>query len=70
MEESFAGTSWILGAKYNTETKQMQVYIGMKGEVYEFEGVDHETWSEFKNAESKGKYFNLYIRGNFQSPSI
>lgn len=70
MEDSFAGTSWITGAKYNTETKQMQVYIGTKGEVYEFEGVDSGTWSEFKSAKSRGKYFNNHIRGNFTSPNI
>lgn len=70
MEDSFAGTSWIMGAKYNDETKRMQIYIGDKGEVYECEGVDIGTWTEFKNASSKGSYFNKYIRGKFNSSSI
>ncbi len=69
-EDSFAGTSWIAGAKYNSESQRMQIYIGTKGEVYEFEGVDAETWSEFKSAKSKGKYFNSHIKGNFPSPNI
>tara|TARA_R110002167_G_scaffold158894_1_gene354313 strand:+ start:223 stop:357 length:135 start_codon:yes stop_codon:yes gene_type:complete len=39
-------------------------------EVYECEGVDSDTWSEFKMAKSKGAYFNKYIRGKFNSSSI
>ena len=31
-EESFSGDSWILGARYNTETMRMQIYIGKEGE--------------------------------------
>ena len=69
-EDSFAGDSWIQGAKYNSETQRMQIYIGAGGEVYECEGVDPDTWSEFKSAKSKGTYFNKYIRGQFNSSSI
>ena len=48
----------------------MQIYIGKEGEVYECQGVDSETWQEFKLAKSKGKYFNSYIRGKFVSKAI
>ena len=67
--DSFVGDSWIQGAKYNSETQRMQIYLG-GSEVYECEGVDSNTWSEFKRADSKGKYFNKYIRGQFNSSSI
>jgi len=70
MEDSFTGDSWIGGAKYDDETQRMQIYIGDSGEVYECEGVDIDTWNGFKNAKSKGKYFNSYIRGKFNSSSI
>lgn len=70
MEDSFAGDSWIKGAKYNTETEVMQIYIGDKGEVYECEGVPNEVWNEFKSATSKGSYFNKYIRGQYNSSSL
>jgi len=69
MEDNFTGSSWIQGAKYNSETQRMQIYLG-SSEVYECEGVDESTWNEFKLAKSKGKYFNLYIRGKFDSSSI
>lgn len=62
-EESFAGSSWIGGAKYNTETKTLVVYIG--SDAYECVGVPLEEWIGFKNATSKGKYFNGNIRGQY-----
>jgi hypothetical protein len=67
--DSFAGSSWIQGAKYDSETQRMQIYLG-GSEVYECEGVDSDTWSQFKMAKSKGAYFNKYIRGQFNSSSI
>lgn len=70
MIDNFAGSSWIIGAKWDSETEFMQIYIGGKGEVYECEGVDADTWNEFKNAKSHGSYFNKYIRGKFNSSSI
>lgn len=69
-EDSFAGLSWIRGAKYNTETERMVIYIGEGSEVYECEGVPKDVWLEFKRAESKGKYFNNYIRGQYVSSKI
>ena len=62
-DQSFGGSSWIGGAKYNTETETMQVYIG--SDVYECVGVPSEVWDGFKNAGSKGSYFNANIRGQY-----
>jgi len=70
MEDSFSGDSWIVGARYNTETLRMQIYIGKSSEVYECEGVDPDTWDQFKRAKSRGKYFNAYIKGKFDTSSI
>jgi len=62
-EESFSGSSWISGAKYDTETQIMQVYIG--SDTYECVGVPEGVWSAFKNAGSKGQFFNKNIRGQY-----
>ncbi len=32
---------------------------------YIFEGLSSNMWSAFKNAESKGKFYNKYIRGKY-----
>jgi len=48
----------------------MQIYIGDKGEVYECVGVDNDTWTGFKNASSKGKYFNRFIKGQYNSSAL
>ena len=68
--DNFSGDSWIQGAKYDSETKLMQIYMKGGNEVYECEEVDSDTWSEFKVAKSKGAYFNKYIRGKFDSTAI
>ena len=68
--DNFSGDSWIQGAKYDTETKLMQIYMKGGSEVYECQEVDSDTWSEFKRAKSKGAYFNNYIRGKFDSTAI
>ncbi len=70
MKDSFSGSSWIQGAKYDSELERMQIYIGNKGEIYECDGVSLEVWQEFKSASSKGKYFNNYIKGKYNSNSI
>ncbi len=62
-EDSFSGSSWISGAKYDTDTKIMQVYIG--SDTYECVGVPADVWAGFKNAGSKGQFFNSNIRGQY-----
>jgi len=65
MEDSFANDSFITGAKYNTETQYMTIYFGESS--FECEKVPLEIWEEFKQAKSKGKYFNTYIKGKFNN---
>lgn len=65
-EDSFQGTSWIEGAKYNFEEKRLVVYIGI--DAYECVGVPEDVWREFKSAPSKGQYFNRHIRGQYNHP--
>lgn len=62
-EDSFQGSSWIEGAKYDTGSKRLVVYIGK--DSYECVDVPIEVWEDFKNASSKGQYFNQYIRGKY-----
>jgi hypothetical protein len=35
------------------------------GNVYQYNGVTAATFYDFLNSESKGKFFNLYIKGNY-----
>ena len=39
--------------------------IGMNGKKYIFQNMPYEVWDGFKNAESKGKFYNREIRGRY-----
>lgn len=36
------------------------------GREYLYEGVDDQTYNEFLNSESKGKYFHQHINGRYK----
>ena len=40
--------------------------VGMNGKKYVFENMPFEIWEDFKNAESKGKFYNLKIKGRYK----
>lgn len=39
--------------------------VGMNGKKYIFQNMPYEVWDGFKNAESKGKFYNREIRGRY-----
>ncbi|WP_099367302.1 KTSC domain-containing protein [Sphingobacterium sp. 1.A.4] len=61
-------SSWISSASYYScdgETGFFEM-ITNKGKNYLFEGMPLEVWKGFKNAKSKGTYYNTHIRDNYQ----
>lgn len=46
--------------EYDTATKKMIAEF-KNGVRYEYEGVPHQVYAEFRMAESQGKYFNTKI---------
>jgi hypothetical protein len=41
-----------------------------KGAVYQYSGVELETWEELQDTDSIGRYFNHEIRGNYQCDRV
>lgn len=53
------------------DPKQHRLQIEFKnGAVYQFEGVDRETWEDMKESDSPGGFFNREIKGNYLSRRI
>jgi hypothetical protein len=52
-------------AGYDPEKKVLEVEF-LNGAVYEYHGVEMETWNKFNGAESKGKFFIAEVKPNFQ----
>lgn len=53
-------SSNLKSAKYNTETKLLEVTF-QNGSVYEYEDVPWNQFTKFRMAESQGKFFNVNI---------
>lgn len=65
MTEYFVtGSSFITGMGYDPENSILLVEI--KGLSYYYQGVGKARWEEFRTAESFGRYYSLYIKGNYE----
>jgi hypothetical protein len=53
-------------AGYDPHQSVLQVEF-KNGTVYQYEGVDINTWYEFQETDSPGQFFNREIKGNYRS---
>jgi hypothetical protein len=54
-------SSVLSSGTYDTETKMLTLIFN-SGRSYDYPGTSLETWEGLKNASSKGRYFNAYIK--------
>jgi len=73
LREEYKGTkilneinsSNLLRTEYDTETKKLVVEF--KNNIrYEYDDVPHQIYTQFRGAESQGKFFNSKISKNFK----
>ncbi|HNC56982.1 MAG TPA: KTSC domain-containing protein [Leptospiraceae bacterium] len=57
-------------AEYSQLYHQLTIWFKTTGKAYLYKGVPEETWEEFKNSESKGKYFHAYIKGLYKCEKL
>ena len=55
-------SSWF-EAFYNTDNYYLSI-VPTKGKVMNYV-ITPEVWEAFKNSDSKGKFYNNHIKGNF-----
>lgn len=58
-----SNSSWIRGAWY--DEKEQYMIIDLNGTKYHYCGIYKNVWNKFKNADSFGKNYNKYIKGNY-----
>lgn len=56
-------SSFIVGAEYNEDKQCLRLQI--HSTYYYYYGVTRQKVARFKKAESKGKYFIAYIKGQY-----
>ena len=65
-------SSFISGAQYNPKTRELYVNIhNNRGKAqYKYYDVDPKTFNNFKNAESKGNFFNQNVKNDYNYQRI
>jgi KTSC domain len=71
----FEGSSLVHAISFDTEKGLLEVEFhgkkeGTPGAKYQYLEVPAETYLEFLDAESKGKYFGAKIRGRFKTVKL
>lgn len=51
---------------YDAESRTLSVWFVASGRRYDFQEVPPQTYAAFRNAFSKGRFFNAVIRDRFQ----
>lgn len=51
---------------YDATTRTLSVWFVASGKRYDYENVPAETYSAFRQAFSKGRFFNAFIRNRFK----
>ena len=59
-------SSALIEISYWPYGRELRVQFRNSGAWYTYYDVPAETWHDFKNAESKGSYYNQYIKGYFE----
>jgi hypothetical protein len=57
-------SSVLAAARYHRSSRLLQLAF-RSGSIYQYTGVPPHTFAELPEAESKGEYFNRYIRNCF-----
>jgi hypothetical protein len=61
MEHTVVESSLVHSVGYDPQTAMLEVQL-QDGDIYRYYDVEPETYEEFLEAPSKGRYFNDHIR--------
>ena len=68
MKTEFNNDSWIQRVEYDTDSKQMLIFVKGNKNLYECVNVPIEVFEAFKSSASKGRYFNEVIKNKYNHP--
>lgn len=63
-------SSNITYAKYDPESRILELGFKTNSHVYHFFGIDEETYNQFMNADSKGSFLRNYIQHRYNYKKI
>jgi hypothetical protein len=62
-------SSVIAHMRYDPDTATLRI-VYVSGMVYDYKGVPGKVYEAMKNAFSKGKYLNRYIKGKYDFEKV
>jgi hypothetical protein len=62
-EQMTYNSSYVYGSNYDPSTQTLQ--LNLNGRWYTYSGVPQDVYEGLKNADSKGRYVNSYIKGRY-----
>lgn len=64
MERQTVDSSNLISIGYDEKTKKLEVEF-KGGTIYQYDGVEPESWEEFKVSPSKGQFFHQTIKNRY-----
>ena len=62
-------SSVVANMRYDPATATLRI-VYVSGMVYDYKGVPGRVYEAMKNASSKGKYLNQYIKGKYDFEKV
>ncbi|SFG92583.1 KTSC domain-containing protein [Desulfotomaculum arcticum] len=69
MEREYIESSMIRSIGFDPNTSTLEIEFN-SGAVWQYFDFPESSWYEFRNSESKGKYFNREIRNHYRESRV
>lgn len=64
-EAQFASTN-LESARYDSETRELEITFARTGDSYAYHGVPPDVWQQLQQAFSPGQFFAREIKGRYE----
>ena len=65
MERQYVNSSMITSIGYDSDTSTLEVEFKSNGTIWDYPDFPEYLWYEFEASDSKGKFFNQFIKGRY-----
>ncbi|NEO26005.1 MAG: KTSC domain-containing protein [Kamptonema sp. SIO4C4] len=69
VEALYPASSCTSALAYDPQEKLLEIEF-TNGSVYQYEGVEPETWNRFRQSKSPGRFYNRAIKGSYEGKRV
>lgn len=70
MEKMAVNSSMISSISYNAKKSILEIEFKESRSIWQYYDFPKKLWNEFKNCDSFGRYFNSYIKDEFNEVRV